>query len=969
MMRSYRKLFIGGLIAMMMLIASLVAVKTTLIASTLKGNLTGIGVLENTDELAEVFNVVLPVVPEKPVTENISSSSIYDFILDPKQLAPTLDKYLGNTFESGSTMYFKNENGGGFDYSKKSDALTIKNKSTMNVDVEVEASLIGMDGIKLVGDDIFTSERGATIYLAVEDSNKKISAVDRYGAFLKAVVPGRRDAYKIGYNTLAHKYGYELKTDAELQAENITFSEYAFWLTGACNSANKWPDLNGVIEPETKVVWKVSPRPNNVAPSVGKDTYIITKEHAIAIDVDMGEGDLKATNIKEIRFTRASGKAAVLETHNYSLENGMLKINADYISTLLNGNVISRDYMVVFDDKAQTERKITLVADDESPSIEKESYLMVSGQPVEIDVDLGSGELGATGIKEIRFVRLSNEVAKLPSSNYTFSDGKLKFNAEYITNLIASGTISRDYTIVFNDKAGTEITVNLEADGQVPSISGNEYIVAKGEAVEIDVDLGLGDLKATGVSAITFTTDSNETGTLTTSDYVYEAGKLKITAEYITNLINTGAISCDYIITFNNVANTQVKIKLKAKDESPFIEEKSYIMNNGAPVQIPVELGSGNLRATGISTITFTKPSGDVGTVPSDNYVCQNGILKFKTVYITNLISWGIISRDYTIVFNDKANTTKTINLFVDGEIPSIEEKTYTMERGKPVDINVNLGSEDLKATKVSEIQFVRASGAIATLSSENYVFIGERLRFKTAHILNLIDAGIVSRNYTIIFDDIAKTKVEITLTAKEVAPSIKETVCTMRIGQPAQINVDLGSGTIGATSIQSIMFTRPSGVSAVLPIEYYSFSNGVLQFNASYITSMISAGVMSRDYVITFNDKANTTNTISLVVSGQVPSIKEKMYTMERGKPVDVNVNLGTGDLKATKISQIQFVRASGVVATLSAENFAFVGERLRFKTAYISSLIDARVTSRNYTIIFDNVAKTKVEITLTAK
>lgn len=173
------------------------------------------------------------------------------------------------------------------------------------------------------------------------------------------------------------------------------------------------------------------------------------------------------------------------------------------------------------------------------------------------------------------------------------------------------------------------------------------------------------------------------------------------------------------------------------------------------------------------------------------------------------------------------------------------------------------MGIGDLKATGISAITFTRASGEAATLPTGNYTFTNGKLQFSASYISRLI-VGTVSRSYTVVFDNITKTKEVITLTAKEVAPTINGSVYTMRSGQPVQVNVNLGSGTIRATSIKSIIFKRDSGVLAVLPTSNYTFTDGVLEFNAAYISALIK-GTTSRDYTITFNDKAETKQTITL--------------------------------------------------------------------------------------------------------
>ena len=72
----------------------------------------------------------------------IEEPSPFDFILDPQRLITETDgaKYGSSTFETGATLFFENVDGD-YDFSSRSDMLTITNKGTVPVEVTVTAWL------------------------------------------------------------------------------------------------------------------------------------------------------------------------------------------------------------------------------------------------------------------------------------------------------------------------------------------------------------------------------------------------------------------------------------------------------------------------------------------------------------------------------------------------------------------------------------------------------------------------------------------------------------------------------------------------------------------------------------------------------------------------------------------------------------------------------------------------------------
>ena len=206
--------------------------------------------------------------------------------------------------------------------------------------------------------------------------------------------------------------------------------------------------------------------------------------------------------------------------------------------------------------------KVTDPLANEAPSIAKTTYAMVAGTAVKIPVDLGAGELGATGIKSISYVQGSGKTANLETTKYSFSNGVLTISAAYITDLLNASITSRDFTIIFNDAASTKVVVKLRT-AAAPSVAATTYTMVSGMPVDIPVDLGAGELAATGIQKISYTQGSGKVADLETAKYSFSNGVLTISASYVTDLLNASITSRDFTIIFNDEASTTVTVTLQ----------------------------------------------------------------------------------------------------------------------------------------------------------------------------------------------------------------------------------------------------------------------------------------------------------------------------------------------------------------------------------------------------------------------
>lgn len=965
MKNNYKKA-VAGILAAAMVLSNFSVVETR--AAT-GGNTGGSGGMEGT--LSDVFNVVVPTEPSRVVEQNKPYVCPFDFILDPKGLVESSPSYVDKSLEPNASVYFKNiEAGSAYDYSSTSDGYTVINKSTADVDVTLEASLTGMDDVQLTSDRTFTDDKSASAYLAMTDNMGKLSAIDKFGAIIKTTLKGQPDAYNIIFDFAANKYRYEMKSDAALEASNIRFTEYIFRLTGACNSASSWSKLSNYLEPAITVTWHVAFRPKNLAPSIPKTSYVMSTGNAVSVGIDLGAGSLAATGIKSITYKGTSGSVSTLPTSNYVFSDGTLKFRAAYISNILGEGVQAQDYVVTFNDNAQSQKTIKLVANDNvAPSIAQTGYTMYAGQPVDVDVDLGAGTLGATGIESITFVKANGTTVTLSTDDYVLTNGVLRFRAAYITTLFDWGITARTYTIIFNDKAKTRESVTLSADGTAPSIGVTEYVIKRGEAVTITVDRGTGGLAAEKIKSITYVNLNGVTKTVPVTEYTFIDDELVFTAAHVDEMLSGRMTTREYVITFDNAAKTQAKVTFKATDSMPSVAQTAYIMHKGQPVQVGVDLGSGSLRATGIQSITFVKANGTTVTLSADDYVLVNGILEFTGAYITTLFDWGITTRTYTITFNDEAKTQETVTLSADGTAPSIGVTEYTIRKGEGVSVAVDKGTGELAAEKIRSITYVNLNGVTKTVPSTEYSFANGELKFTIDHVNEMLNGRMVIRDYVITFDNVANTQAKITFKAIDAAPSIAQTGYIMHKDQPVQVNVDLGSGSLKATGIQSITFVKANGSTVTLTTNDYVLLDGVLKFRAAYITPLFDWGITTRTYTITFNDVNKTQATVTLSADGTIPSIGVTEYTIKKGEAVTVAVDKGTGELAADKIQSITYVNLNGVAKTVPTTEYTFINGELKFTAFHVNEMLNGRMTTREYIITFDNPTKTQAKIRFNAE
>lgn len=104
---------------------------------------------------------------------------------------------------------------------------------------------------------------------------------------------------------------------------------------------------------------------------------------------------------------------------------------------------------------------------DVAPSITDTNISLVSGSETVVNVNMGSGNKQATGIKSITF-ESNGKVNSVSSAKYTYADGKITFTDDWaaiqITGITSAGSgKTRTYTVTFDNTEETTATFTATA--------------------------------------------------------------------------------------------------------------------------------------------------------------------------------------------------------------------------------------------------------------------------------------------------------------------------------------------------------------------------------------------------------------------------------------------------------------------------------------------------------------------------
>ena len=354
---------------------------------------------EMEDANTNVYQVDLP----------MNTDGIFDFILDPQGLINKTDAaaYNGKKFEKDSTVFFKRTDGKAKeDYSSASDPV--------NVSLNIKVSEDFTDRITLADKKKSKKDTKASLYLALKDKDREIP-IGRDGLSLDVTVAAAPDgAYAYSYDKKSEKYTYKLKEDTS----DIRFDEYSFQLTGAANGKDGWTKLGDIV-PKIKVDWKVSPKEGTAK---RKDAIL--------------EGELEPAKDAE------TGKIGD-KTENDTVQDVLDKAE-------------NKEEKAVEKEEEQKEEE------SKAPSIAKNEYTVSAGNPVSVEVDLGSGDMAAAKVVSVKRKGTDEELLDV-SDEVTYKDRKIVFGREWVDkSLEDKESMPASLIVTFDDVNSTKAEIVLK---------------------------------------------------------------------------------------------------------------------------------------------------------------------------------------------------------------------------------------------------------------------------------------------------------------------------------------------------------------------------------------------------------------------------------------------------------------------------------------------------------------------------
>lgn len=291
----------------------------TSIAAT-EATATGTGDYEGYVEKTSVFTVDVPT----------AAANQFDFFVDPNQLLSTtnyarISGATANDFETDTSLFFTRTPGSNVKkYGKDSEAITLTNKSSYAVNVEVLASVSGADGIKIGTIDNNTTE--PTIQLAIV-SGSESEPIGLNGGKLEGTIEGEDNNFEIKWNSSEQKYEYGLIANPV----EANWKKYSFNLTGACGGT--WTAEQAEIAPVVTLKWKVTDPKAIPATSSVPATVTLPASGAIEVPVTIGTNGDELTKLETSEF--AGDMLASGGGYGATYADGKITIGADMAAYLM----------------------------------------------------------------------------------------------------------------------------------------------------------------------------------------------------------------------------------------------------------------------------------------------------------------------------------------------------------------------------------------------------------------------------------------------------------------------------------------------------------------------------------------------------------------------------------------------------------------------------------------------------------
>ena len=268
------------------------------------------------------------------------------------------------------------------------------------------------------------------------------------------------------------------------------------------------------------------------------------------------------------------------------------------------------------------------------------------------------------------------------------------------------------------------------------------------------------------------------------------------------------------------------------------------------------------------------------------------------------------------------------------------------------------------------------------------YFLVGDKQYANTSKTLQAINKS--SCNITLTVDVQAKTE------TTDIALATSSTVATGDDAPNLYLGLKVGDDTKTVSATKEI-------VKKVIPGNANNFETAVVDGGYVYrekadattwkamnisMTGAVSAKAIedtttAPEVTVTWSwaktatgDGAEATDAVDYTVTPPTPPVTpaapsltddDTTYKVTSAADVEVGVDLGEGDLKATGITSITYLSASQAVKTVDEANYAYADGKLTIKAAEVGTFVTSKQTTRTYTITFDDTDASTASFVLT--
>lgn len=486
---------------------------------------------------------------------------------------------------------------------------------------------------------------------------------------------------------------------------------------------------------------------------------------------------------------------------------------------------------------------------------------------------------------------------------------------EYATNKpnIETFIFSNGTSYTNNDVLNLLVTYGTETDDTITSSIGNDKIYAYAGNDAINSGSGNDTLIGGTGNDYLYGSSGNDT-------YLFSSGD---GVDTITESSGTDVISFDSTVSIDNLYylknGNNLVIRNKTNADEIIIDNwyssinnqiESILLSDGTSVTINPTVDPINETINEDNTLTLNVLEDYNGQLSIGSIIQgANGTVTIdennELVYTPNSNYNGTDSFTYTLVDNDGANITKTVNLTVNSinDAPTATLTSAKVNENNSIVLNVLANASDVDGDNLSISEYTQATNGIITLNELNQLVYTPNSNY----------SGTDSFTYTISDGNGGTVTQTVNLTVNNI-PTAMLTSATLDEDHFVTLDV-IANASDSDGDILSVS-------------EYTQTTNGTISLNELnqlvYTPNTNYFGMDSFTYTISDGNGGTVTQTVNLTINSvnDVPTATLASATVEENSSIVIDVLASASDIENDTLTIDSYTQAGNGTITLNAEN-----------------------------------------------